>query len=576
MTLSAEPRTLTIGTRASALALVQTEMIRDLLQAASPGVQINIEHITTKGDIVLDRPLNLVGGKGLFITEIEDALREHRVDIAVHSAKDLPTEIPVDMQLVAFPPRVDVRDVVISHQGLWLSQLPAGARIGTSSVRRACQLRHLYPDLAIVDLRGNVDTRLRKLHEGQYDAIILAAAGLERLNLTHEITEYLEPTEMVPAVAQGSLAIEIRADDVSTAHLFAAIDHKPTRQAVLAERAFLATLNGGCSVPVGAYATIDHDTIQMTGMIGAIDGQMVRGTISGPVSDPEAVGKQLANQLLREGGAILLSQVDTPTNLPLQGKQIVVTRAAEQAEKLNQLLREAGAVPVVVPAIAITPPANPEALDAAIRELSSYDWVIAASANAVTALLERMSVLGVTRGHLKHCKIGAVGKATSAAWWRYHIRAAVVPTIASAEGFLAVLPDVTGQRILVPQSQIARPTLTDGLRDRGALVDVVNAYQTVTNAAVAPLVGALHAQTIDAITFASPSAVLGLLDGFELQNIDRDEALTLINRCVIACIGPTTTRAARAERVQVTTTATVQSNAGLVAALIEALTQATE
>jgi hydroxymethylbilane synthase len=183
---------LVIGTRSSKLALAQTQMIRDGLLAAHPDLTIAVEHITTKGDLILDRPLSAIGDKGLFVTEIEDALRQGRIDLAVHSAKDLPSELPPDMALAAFPPRADPRDALIAREGRRLADLPEGAHVGTSSLRRACQLRHLRPDLRIGDLRGNVDTRLRKLHEGLYDAIVLAAAGLERLGRAGEISEYLE------------------------------------------------------------------------------------------------------------------------------------------------------------------------------------------------------------------------------------------------------------------------------------------------------------------------------------------------------------------------------------------------
>src|SRR3954454_4681115 len=220
-----------IGTRASKLALVQAHMIRDELLRAHADLTVVVEHITTKGDVILDRPLSAIGDKGLFVTEIEEALRAGRIDLAVHSAKDLPSELPSDMRLAAFPPRADARDALIARNHMRLADLPAGAHVGTSSMRRACQLRHLRPDLRISDLRGNVDTRLRKLHEGQYDAIVLAAAGLERLGWAGEISEYLDPSVMLPAVSQGILGIEIRADDAATAALLAALDDPAARLA---------------------------------------------------------------------------------------------------------------------------------------------------------------------------------------------------------------------------------------------------------------------------------------------------------------------------------------------------------
>lgn len=299
---------LVIGTRGSKLALVQTEMIRAALRAAHPGLEVGVETITTRGDVILDRPLSAIGDKGLFVTEIEDALRAGRVDLAVHSAKDLPSELPPDMTLAACPPREDPRDALLSREGHTLADLPTGARVGTSSLRRTCQLRLLRPDLEIVDLRGNVDTRLRKLHEGQYDAIVLAAAGLRRLGLAEHVTEWLSPEQMLPAVAQGSLGIEARAGDAATQALLDALDDRTTHLAVAAERAFLARIGGGCQVPVAALASLEGGTLHLSGLIGARDGRAVRGQRSGPCVEPFALGAALADELLDSGGRDLLEQ----------------------------------------------------------------------------------------------------------------------------------------------------------------------------------------------------------------------------------------------------------------------------
>jgi hydroxymethylbilane synthase len=295
-----------IGTRSSKLALVQTHMIRDALLAAHDSLTVEIEHITTKGDIILDRPLSAIGDKGLFVTEIEDALRAGRIDLAVHSAKDLPSELPADMALAAYPRRADARDALVSRDNLRLAELPQGALVGTSSLRRACQLRHYRPDLRISDLRGNVDTRLRKQREGQYDAIVLAAAGLERLGLAGEIAEYLGPNVMLPAVSQGILGLEVRAGDATLLELLSPLDDAEARAAATAERAFLAQIGGGCQVPIGAYAQLDGTTLTLAGLIGARDGRLVRGELSGPVEQPADRGARLAEHLLDAGGRALL------------------------------------------------------------------------------------------------------------------------------------------------------------------------------------------------------------------------------------------------------------------------------
>jgi hydroxymethylbilane synthase len=302
-------RTLTIGTRGSKLALIQTELVRAALLARHPDLTVNVERITTRGDVILDQPLAAaaINDKGLFIGEIEAALREGRIDLAVHSAKDLPSVLPPDLTIAAWTSRADPRDALVSRAGD-LRALPHGARVGTSSPRRACQLRAVRPDLEIRDIRGNVDTRLRKLASGDYDAIVLAAAGLDRLGLADTVTAPFTPTEMLPAVGQGALAVEIRASDTATARLLAPLDDRATSIAVRAERAFLAAVEGGCAAAVAAFAEIGAgDVVTLSGLIGAVDGRTVRGERSGPAGDCERIGTALAAELLARGGDSLLS-----------------------------------------------------------------------------------------------------------------------------------------------------------------------------------------------------------------------------------------------------------------------------
>jgi hydroxymethylbilane synthase len=306
----ATPATLTIGTRGSLLALAQTTLIEAAIIAANPGVQVARERITTKGDLIIDRPLAAIDGKGLFVAEIEQALRDRRIDLAVHSAKDLPSDLPPDMALPVFPTRADPHDVLISRFG-GLDELPRGARVGTSSPRRIAQLRALRPDLVLESMRGNVDTRLRKLDDGEFDAIVLAAAGLSRLGLSHRATYVFSPEEMLPSVGQGALALETRAADPDTWLMIASLNDAATKTAVIAERAFLALVGGGCSVPVAAYAEVHAGVcpnIRLQGFIGSIDGASVRASVTGPVDNPEALGRSLAESLLSEGGARLLGR----------------------------------------------------------------------------------------------------------------------------------------------------------------------------------------------------------------------------------------------------------------------------
>jgi hydroxymethylbilane synthase len=299
-----------IGTRGSQLALWQTNWVKAQTEKHHPGIEVEIKVISTKGDRVLDVSLPKLGeeGKGLFTKELEDALFEHRVDLAVHSLKDLPTELPAGLHIGAICEREDARDALVARNPtVSFNELPDRALIGTSSLRRQAQLKSVRPDLVIEPVRGNVDTRLRKLDEGRYDAIVLAAAGLHRLGHANRITEHLSEDLMLPAVGQGALAIETREDDVTTAEIIQTLNHEATRLACSAERAFLKGLGGGCLVPIAAHATIKSDVMTLNGLVASPDGsEIVRAQQSGPSQDADLLGQQLADELLARGAARIL------------------------------------------------------------------------------------------------------------------------------------------------------------------------------------------------------------------------------------------------------------------------------
>ncbi len=311
--MSAAVRTLRFGTRGSDLALWQTRHAMTLMQAALPNVQVEYEIIRTRGDQVLDTPLPLVGGKGVFTAELEAALRENRIDCAVHSLKDLPTEPPAGLVIGAIPERANPADALVSRRGYTLATLPEGARVGTSSTRRAAQLLYKRPDLIILDIRGNVDTRVRKAlaAEGDYDAIALAYAGLERLGRTDVISEVLDFEDMLPAPGQGAIAVQTR-DDPALLQALAHIDHRESALAVTAERAFLAGLGGGCSVPVAAHAVRQQDRLVVRGRVCSPDGtQLIDVTHSAAVTNPNeavAAGMALAREALAQGAKQLMEQ----------------------------------------------------------------------------------------------------------------------------------------------------------------------------------------------------------------------------------------------------------------------------
>lgn len=300
--------TLILGSRASLLALRQAEMVKDRLIERHPGITIIVRRITTTGDRITDAPLARMGGKGLFIKEIEEALLAGEIDLAVHSLKDMPAELPPGVTIAAVTEREDPRDALITREGTGtLLTLPSGARVGTSSLRRSVQLKALRPDLEVLPLRGNVDTRLRKLDAGQYDAIILAAAGLRRLGLAHRITEWISPDLLLPAIGQGALALETRADDRETLGLVGSVNHAPTEAAVTAERAFLRRFGGSCQIPLAAYAEIQGNELRLRGLIASLDGRRVlKDQAVGSVFDAEALGHHLARRLIDAGALDLL------------------------------------------------------------------------------------------------------------------------------------------------------------------------------------------------------------------------------------------------------------------------------
>ena len=304
-----------IGTRGSKLALWQAEWVKSRLEALHPPLTVALTIIKTKGDKILDVPLAKVGGKGLFVKEIEEALLDGRIDLAVHSMKDMPAEIPDGLCIGAVPERETPVDALIARKGQTLEALPRGARVGTSSLRRSSQLLRARADLEIVPLRGNLDTRLRKLDEGQMDAIVLAGAGIRRLGLEERITQRLAPETMLPAVGQGALCVETRAADPQIAPLVAPLEDERTRLAVTAERAFLHRLEGGCQVPIAGHATLTGERLSITGLVADLQGEYyVSETLEGPAENAEAIGLELAGKLLEQGARAILDSLQTELN----------------------------------------------------------------------------------------------------------------------------------------------------------------------------------------------------------------------------------------------------------------------
>ncbi len=300
-----------IGTRSSKLALWQAEYIADCLRKQYEGLEVELEHIMTRGDKILDVPLAKIGGKGLFTKELEVAMIENRIDLAVHSLKDMPTVLPEGLALTTITKRLDCGDALVSPKYQTLENLPKGAKVGTSSLRRKAQLLNIRPDLDIHNLRGNVNTRLRKLEEENFDAIVLAVAGLKRLGFGDKITQIIPRKYCLPAVGQGALAIETRADDEEIKNMLSFLYDDKTADATIAERAFLAQVEGGCQVPVGVYGEVDEDnTLTVEAVIGSLDGKtIIRDKVTGKRENASELGETLAKKILASGGLEIMQSL---------------------------------------------------------------------------------------------------------------------------------------------------------------------------------------------------------------------------------------------------------------------------
>jgi len=302
--------TIRIGTRASKLALAQAKWVMAKITAHYPDIRVDLIKITTKGDRVINRPLSTIGGKGLFVKEIEESLSRGDIDVAVHSLKDVPAELPDALCIGIYPEREDPHDVLLSKNNIPLKDLPVGSCIGTSSLRRAAQILHYRPDLEIVPLRGNLDTRIRKLEGADIQAIVVAAAGLKRMGLTDKITQPLSFDCMLPAVGQGALGLEFRLDDQETINMLKFLDHYATRVAVEAERSFLMELQGGCQVPIAGLAMLKDNSLLLDGLVAELDGGLIfRDRVSGPPEKAKELGATLAHMLIDAGAGKILEKI---------------------------------------------------------------------------------------------------------------------------------------------------------------------------------------------------------------------------------------------------------------------------
>lgn len=515
-----------VGTRTSLLARWQTDHVIEQLQVAWPDLEFTVHTFTTTGDRILDRPLPAIGGKGLFTEALESALRAGEIDIAVHSLKDLPVADPPGLTIGAILSRADVRDLLVSRHGFTLETLPEGAVVGTSSLRRQAQLLAARPDLQVRSIRGNVQTRIRKVMEGDYDAAVLASAGVERLGLDQHLGQHLSLKAMLPAPGQGALAVQCRADDEDVLAFLASINEEPVRAAVTAERAFLLALGGGCAVPVAAYAHAQNGGWHLEGLVADPEGApLLRVAESG--LDPQVLGEDLAGQAVLAGAGRILDRIK-----PLRNKRILITRSAEQAGPFAERLAALGADPLLFPVIAFIP-CEPESLRAYLQRLEFYSWIIFTSANAVRFFFEVYDALE-NRPPLP--RIAAVGQITGDLLQVRNLIPDFVPDVFTGEALAAGLGDLTGQRILLPRARAGRPQIVRELVERGGTVDDVPLYETVTAEPTKAALAEIN-RGVSVITFTSPSGVRNFRKILQEAGIDAD---ALLAEALTVCIGPST------------------------------------
>ena len=584
-------RKIVIGTRGSKLAVWQAEWVKSELERLHPGLEVELNLIKTTGDKILDVPLSKVGGKGLFVKEIEESLLKGESHLAVHSMKDVPTELPDGLHISVICRREDPRDAFVAGQmsaAANFRSLRHSAVIGTSSLRRSCQLLNIRPDLKIEQLRGNLDTRLRKLDEGRFDAIILAAAGLKRLGLTGRITELLPPEVSLPAIAQGAIGIECRTDsDIN--ELIAPLNDPEASVCVRAERAFLRKLEGGCQVPIAAHARTDSGTLIMDGLVGNLSGDiLIRDHIEGSPSDAEALGIELAGRLLNRGAKNILDEVyrqnmpqsaekqqislnhtvnitdgqesasaEKEINKHMTGHTVLITREYNTDYKR---LEDLGAAIYEFQTIMTVPPADYSELDASIEALDTYHWLVFTSAGGPKYFMPRLLEKGKSIDDLKGLKICAIGTKTAEAVSAYGLTVDMIPEEFNAEGLITAFikdaktrqdpryktSNLLGLRILLPRSEAARETFPERIRELEGEIDCPVAYHTVNPSKYdAGLHDLLKSGGITVATFTSAAAFNNFIESMG------SEAMDSLNKIAIAAIGPVTAKAIEAKGLKV-------------------------
>jgi hydroxymethylbilane synthase len=536
--------TIRIGTRGSKLALYQAYTVKEELQKHYPDTDFIIEIIKTKGDKILDVALSKIGDKGLFTKEIEEALFNRQIDMAVHSLKDLPTKFPDGAKLGAVLKRGEIRDALISTNNRKIKDLTVNDVIATSSLRRKAQLLRINKDFRIVEIRGNVNTRIRKMEEGYCDVMVMAAAGLQRLEMGEYISELLDPEIMIPACSQGAIAIEIRENDPVTEEILSKINDHAALIATDAERAFLRTLEGGCQIPVGSYTRIEGDKFYITGFISSIDGtRYLKDSAEGSISQAEYLSVKLAKSLYNSGGAEILKSIrdenllNPESDLPLKDKIIISTRALEPGDSLPDLLQACGAKLLPLPMIEIVPSKLDDRIFDQLNHLEYYDWIFFTSKNGVTNFFRHLIDIKENTELPKTVKIAAIGNKTALELEYYGYAPTFVSEENTVDEFLIQFHEKykpQNLHILLSLGNLADHTLSKRL-SIGNEVNRINVYQTVKPKDAGPeIIELLKDDQYDLIIFTSPSTFSNFCSFYEVDKI---------GKLKMASIGTTTTKA---------------------------------
>ena len=536
--------TIKIGTRGSKLALYQAFLVQEELQKHYPDTTFIIEIIKTKGDQILDVALSKIGDKGLFTKEMETALFNGEIDMAVHSLKDLPTRFPEGAMLGAVLKRGDIRDALISLDGRKVKDLTSKDVIATSSLRRKAQLLRINPDFKIIEIRGNVNTRIRKMQEGYCDVMVMAGAGLQRLEMGEYISELFDPELMIPACSQGAIAVEIRENDPVTAELVSKINHTESFAATEAERTFLGTLEGGCQIPVGSYTRIEGDKFKITGFISSIDGsKFLRESAEGHLSDAVYLSAKLARSLYNQGGAQILSEIRTETLanpaavLTLKDKVIISTRALEASDTLPEIIKSSGAKLLSLPMIEIVPSPLDIQMTEDLNNLRSFDWIFFTSKNGVVNFFKQLIDSKGNTTLPKTAKIAVIGLKTGLELEYYGYAPTFISEENTAEEFLnrfeaKYKPE--NLKILLALGNLADNTLENRLSIQNT-THRINVYQTVKPAqADQAILEQIKNDGYDLIIFTSPSTFNNFCTFYEPS---------LLGKLKMASIGSVTTKA---------------------------------